>query len=197
MINAALELGRTVGLKPAKDANGAVLPIVSGQYVRFDSTSEEAVAGLYPEVIVAKGDETIAEVGDVLGIAADDTQYKGFNGFYETIDGFYKYHKVSAFLLGGKFEIWNDGRGAVYAGDPESGESGATEGSVIGALPGTPLYINADGVLGTEAGAEGTLGGEAVGIVLRAPVSADQKTAAATAGVQAFASEVLAFKAFK
>lgn len=195
MIIAALELGRTVGLKPACDENGEVLPIISGQYVRFDSEADEAVQGLYPQVKAAKGDEE----GTLIGIAADDTKYKGFNGFYETIDGFYKYHKVSAYILGGLFSIWNDGRGAVYAGDVESGsaESGADEGSVIGALPGTPLFVTASGVLGTVAGEEGKIGADAVGVVHRAPVSAAQKDAAAVAGVQAFASEILQFKAFK
>lgn len=193
MIIAALELGRTVGLKPACDENGKVLPIISGQYVRFDSEADEAVQGLYPQVIAAKG----TDEGTLIGIAADDTEYKGYNGFYETIDGFYKYHKVAAYILGGLFSIWNDGRGAVYAGGAESAESAADEGSVIGALPGTPLFVNADGVLGTVAGADNTIGAEAVGVVHRAPVSAAQKDAAAVAGVQAFASEILQFKAFK
>ena len=196
MINAALELGRTVGLVPAKDAAGKVLPIVSGQYVRFDSTAEETAEGLVPQVVAAKGTDAKATYGDVIGIAADDTEYKGWNGFYETIDGFYKYQKVAAYVLGGLFCVWNDGRGAVFAGDVESGESGG-EDSVIGALPGTPLYVNADGVLGTVAGGANTIGADAVGIVHRAPVSAAQKTAAANIGVQAFASEILKFKAFK
>lgn len=195
-INAAMELGRTVGLKPA-EAEGKVLPIISGQYVRFANyelgEGAEAVAGLFPAVIAAKGSDVIATTGDVIGIAADDTEYRGWNGFYDTIDGFYKYKKVSAYVLGGQFHVWNDGRGAVYADN------------VVGAKAGTPLFINAQGVLSTEAvsgeGAGGKIGGTAVGIVLRAPVSEDQ--IAAEAEVDALkaknvrAHSVLFFKAVK
>lgn len=203
-INAAMELGRTVGLEPAKDAAGKVLPILSGQYVRFANydlgEGADAVAGLFPAVIAAKASDEIAETGDVIGIAADDTEYKGWNGFYETIDGFYKYKKIAAYVLGGQFHIWNDGRGPVF--DP----------AVAGAKAGTPLYIGSfkkdgvtfEGVLTTtapDAAAAGTIGAEAVGIVLRAPVTEDQVAAeAAIDPVKAKnvrAHSVLFFKAVK
>lgn len=173
-INAAMELGRTVGLDPLK-VNGEVAPILAGQFVRFadyDLTSYGASGdyGLFPAVTVAKKGDLVANVGDVIGVAADDTVYKGWNGFYETIDGFYKWKKVSAYVLGGQFHIWNDGRGPVFAPD------------VVGAKPGTPLYIGEytdansvthEGVLTTtgltDAADAGKIGAIKVGIILRAP----------------------------
>jgi len=165
MINAALELGRTVGLPPKVEATGAILEenhIVSGRYVKF--VTEEGAA--LPVVKPAKGGDDFQDIG----LAADDTKFLPFNGFYETIDRTFKHFTVASFILGGQFRVWDDSRGAVFAED------------VINAQAGVPLYLNADGVLGTEAGTEGKLGAEVLGFVVRAPKAA---------------SDILFFKAVK
>lgn len=158
MINAALELGRTVGFAPKLETDGSILSanhIVSGKYVKLGDNSGETV------VLPAKGDDVIATAGTVLGIAADDTQKLPFNGLYEVIDNYFKNFKVAAFVKGGMFTVWNDGRGAVFASD------------VHNAAAGTPLYIGNDGALTKTAGEEANIGGIQVGVVLRAPASAD------------------------
>lgn len=171
MINAALELGRTVGLPPKVEETGAILEanhIVSGRYVKFETAETE---GALPVVVPAKGGDDFQDIG----LAADDTKFLPFNGFYETIDRTFKHFTVASFILGGQFRVWDDSRGAVFA-------SGEAADSVVGAVAGTPLYLNADGVLGTAAGTEGKLGGEVLGFVVRAPKAA---------------SDILFFKAVK
>ena len=160
MINAAKEFARTAGYAPLKDAKGVIAEenhIVSGRYVKLADNAGETV------VVPVLGTEAEA---DLLGIAADDTKTLGFNGLYEVIDNFFKYGKVAAFIGGGLFTVWDDSRGAVFAGE----ESSAT-GSVIEAAPGTPLYIGDDGVLCTEAGTASTIGATVVASVIRAPKS--------------------------
>lgn len=157
MINAAKELGRTVGYKPVLEADGSILEanhIISGRFVKL-MTVESG------EVVIAPvtGEEEV-EKCDVLGIACDDTKRMPFNGMYEVIDSFCKYGKVAAFVCGGIFSVWNDGRGAVFAED------------VINAVAGTPLFIGATGLTAT-AGEAGTVGSICVGSVMKAPESAD------------------------
>ena len=165
MINAALELGRTVGLKPLVEKDGSILEanhIVSGKYVKFvdpadlESATSAVIEATAPVVMPAFGDDDFQDIG----LAADDTKFLPYNGMYETIDRTFKHFKVAAFILGGQFRVWNDGRGAVFAED------------VVNAKIGAPLYLNAAGVVGTEEGTAGKLGGEAVGFVIRAPKTA-------------------------
>lgn len=155
MINAAKELARTVGHEPAY-VGGVVTPIISGQFVKFsETTGKEGESGSF--LVAATGSDT----GDILGIAADDTKKLPFNGMYEIIDNYFKNGKVAAFVLGGMFTIWNDGRGAVFAANVHKAKAG------------TPLYIGSDGTLSTVAGSPSTIGAEVVGSVLRAPETAD------------------------
>lgn len=158
MINAAKELARTVGHKPVVEANGTILAanqIVSGKYVQLaDNNGETVVKPVLGNVAAA--------TADILGVAADDTQRLPYNGMYEVIDNYFKHGTVAAYVLGGLFTVWNDGRGAVFA-----------EG-VHNAAPGTPLYIGADGALTNVADGTATnVGAIVVGSVLRAPKSAD------------------------
>ena len=158
MINAAKEFARTAGYAPLKNEYGVIADanqIVSGRYVKLSDNAGDTV------VVPVLGTEAAA---DFLGIAADDTKPLGYNGLYEVIDNFFKYGKVAAFVGGGLFTVWNDGRGAVFAGE-ESGETG----TVLEAVPGTPLYISDAGVLCTEAGTASTVGATVVASVIRAP----------------------------
>lgn len=155
MINAAKELGRTVGYKPAL-TNGVIAAadhIVSGRFIKLDEVSNETV------VRPILGTETAANV-DLLGIAADDTQRLPYNGLYEVIDNFCKYGKVAAFVCGGLFTVWDDSRGAVFAADTYTAKAG------------TPLYIAADGTLTATKGADDTVGAIVVGSIIRAPQAA-------------------------
>lgn len=158
MINAAKEVARTVGHVPFADA-GVVAPIVSGKFVKLaagegDQAGETVVKGIL-------GSE-VAATADFLGIAADDTEKLPYNGMYEVIDNYFKNGKVAAYVLGGMFTIWNDGRGKVFADD------------VFAVAPGTPLYIGADGALTKTADEEAThVGAIVVGSVIRAPKDAD------------------------
>ena len=154
MINAALELGRTVGLPPKVEENGAILEanhIVSGRYVKFETEQDAA----FPVVKPAKGGDDFQDIG----LAADDTKFLPFNGMYETIDRTFKHFTVASFILGGQFRVWDDSRGAVFAED------------VVNAVAGVPLYLNANGVLATTAMSEATgkLGEQVLGFVVRAP----------------------------
>lgn len=163
MINAAKELARTVGHKPLIGENGLIADanqIVSGRFVKLADNEGETV------VKPVLGTETAA-TADILGIAADDTKRLPYNGMYEIIDNYYKHGTVSAFVLGGLFTVWNDGRGAVFA----TAEDG---NSVLNAAPGTPLYIGADGALTKKADTTTTnVGAIVVGSVIRAPKTAD------------------------
>jgi len=158
MINAALELGRSRGFKVAEGKT-----IVSGNFVKLVANGADTVN---PLIDLVAGDEADTEAS-IFGIAADDntkipadkTAALGF----DVIDNWYKNHLVAAYLKGGLFSIWNDGRGAVYADD------------VIGAAVGTPLFVAA-GKVTTTAGADDTLGAIKVGSVVRAPVAAGQAT---------------------
>ena len=165
MINAAKELGRTVGYKPVVTPGVGIEAedhIVSGHFVKLlDHAGETCVHHI-------AGTESAAEV-DLLGIAADDTKRLDFNGLYAVIDNFCKYGKVAAFVCGGMFTVWDDSRGAVFA----SGAESSSTGSVLNVAPGTPLYIDANGLLSTEVGAADTIGAIAVGSVIRAPKAAD------------------------
>lgn len=160
MINAAKELGRTVGYNPGHHAaaESGADPIqdviVSGRFVILGTENDETV------VKPAFGD--LVNV-DILGIAADDTEKLPYNGMYEVIDNFCKYGKIAAFVCGGLFTVWNDGRGAVFADDVET------------VAAGTPLYINEAGVLSTNAvtSSEDNIGVKVVGSVIKAPASAD------------------------
>lgn len=160
MINAAKELARTVGHKPLIGDNGLIADanqIVSGRFVKLADNAGETV------VTPVLGTDAVA-TADILGIAADDTKRLPYNGMYEIIDNYYKHGTVAAFVLGGLFTVWNDGRGAVFADD------------VFGAdvKPGAPLYVNADGVLSVTAGADDTkVAATVVGSILRGPKTAD------------------------
>ena len=127
----------------------------------------KAIAARSMSVRVAcDGNEAAATV-DILGIAADDTEKLPYNGMYEIIDNYFKNGKVAAYVLGGLFTIWNDGRGAVFA-------TAADGSSVLNAAPGTPLYIGADGALTKKADTTATnVGAIVVGSVIRAPKDAD------------------------
>ena len=163
MINAAKEVARTVGHVPFAEA-GVVAPIVSGKFVKLAAgTGEQAGETVVKGIL---GSEVAATV-DILGIAADDTEKLPYNGMYEIIDNYFKNGKVAAYVLGGLFTIWNDGRGAVFA----TAEDGS---SVLNAAPGTPLYIGADGALTKKADTTATnVGAIVVGSVIRAPKDAD------------------------
>lgn len=159
MINAAKELGRTVGYKPGHHAaaESGADPIqdviVSGRFVKLATEDLETV------VKPVLGGETDV---DLLGIACDDTEKLPYNGMYEVIDNFCKYGKIAAFVCGGLFTVWNDGRGAVFADD------------VLDVAAGTPLFISTDGVLTKTAGATAdSIGKICVGSVIKAPQSAD------------------------
>ena len=156
MINAALELGRTVGLPPKVEDTGAILEanhIVSGRYVKFEAAEPE---GALPVVVPAKGTDAFQDIG----LAADDTKFLPYNGMYETIDRTFKHFTVASFILGGQFRVWDDSRGKVFDAD------------VVGVAAGTPLYLTDDGVLGKTKGTDGNLGGEVLGFVVRAPKAA-------------------------
>lgn len=157
MINAAKELGRTVGYKPVVETDGSILAankIVSGRFVKLDTVNSNVV------VKPILGTETAADV-DLLGIAADDTEKLPYNGLYEVIDNFCKYGKIAAFVCGGLFTVWNDGRGAVFADD------------VFAADAGKPLYISDTGVLSITPGTDAKVGAIVVGSVIKAPTDAN------------------------
>ena len=158
MINAAKEVARTVGHVPFAEA-GVIAPIVSGKFVKLAAgTGEQAGETVVKGIL---GSEAAA-TADILGIAADDTEKLPYNGMYEIIDNYFKNGKVAAYVLGGLFTIWNDGRGKVFADD------------VFNAAPGTPLYIGADGALTKTADGTATnVGAIVVGSVIRAPKDAD------------------------
>lgn len=158
MINAAKEVARTVGHVPFAEA-GVIAPIVSGKFVKLAAgTGEQAGETVVKGIL---GSEAAATV-DILGIAADDTEKLPYNGMYEIIDNYFKNGKVAAYVLGGLFTIWNDGRGKVFADD------------VFNVAPGTPLYIGADGALTKTAdGTSANVGAIVVGSVIRAPKDAD------------------------
>lgn len=158
MINAAKEVARTVGHVPFAEA-GVIAPIVSGKFVKLAAgTGEQAGETVVKGIL---GSESAA-TADILGIAADDTEKLPYNGMYEIIDNYFKNGKVAAYVLGGLFTIWNDGRGKVFADD------------VFNVAPGTPLYIGADGALTKTAdGTNTNVGAIVVGSVIRAPKDAD------------------------
>lgn len=158
MIKAALELGRTVGLKP-QVVNGTTTTIVSGRFIKFAGND-----GTLPTVAHAAGTDAVQNIG----LAADDTQLPTFNGMYEVIDNFYKNCKISAYILGGEFYVWNDGRGAVFANDLFEDESDSDT-----VVAGAPLYISASGLLTHTAGTTGTLGADIVGYILKKPATAN------------------------
>lgn len=158
MINAAKEVARTVGHVPFAEA-GVIAPIVSGKFVKLAAgTGEQAGETVVKGIL---GSEAAA-TADILGIAADDTEKLPYNGMYEIIDNYFKNGKVAAYVLGGLFTIWNDGRGKVFADD------------VFNEAPGTPLYIGADGALTKTADGTATnVGAIVVCSVIRAPKDAD------------------------
>lgn len=165
MINAAKELARTVGHYPnyTDGVIAAADEIISGQFVKLAAATSAPAGAVDGDSVCVKpilGNETAADV-DILGIAADDTKRLPYNGLYQVIDNFFKNGKVSAFVLGGLFTIWNDGRGAVFAADVQN------------AAVGTPLYIHTDGTLTKTAGTATQVGEIVVGSILRAPASAD------------------------
>lgn len=171
MINAALELGRSRGFKVV-----AGKTIVSGNFVKLvangEGTTDVPFDTVNPLIDIVTGEETEA-TASIFGIAADDNtkipaEKTAALGF-DVIDNWYKNHLVAAYLKGGLFSVWNDGRGAVFAD------------TVIGAAVGTPLYVTA-GKLTTEAGTADTLGAVKVGSVIRAPLNAAHVTAGTTAG---------------
>lgn len=158
MINAAKEVARTVGHVPYAAA-GVVAPIVSGKFVKLAAGEADQAGTVVVKAILGK---EVAATADILGIAADDTEKLPYNGMYEIIDNYFKNGKVSAYVLGGLFTIWNDGRGKVFADD------------VFNVAPGTPLYIGDDGALTKTADDEAThVGAIVVGSVIRAPKDAD------------------------
>lgn len=175
MINAALELGRSRGFKAATGQT-----IVSGNFVKLTAGDN-----INPTLSLVVGDE--ADTGaSIFGIAADDTQKIPANVAlgYDVIDNWFKNGLVSAFLKGGLFSVWNDGRGAVFAED------------VIGAAAGAPLYVAA-GKLTATAGDAGTLGAVKVGSVIRAPIASGTYAGASGNGSSAYVgvNGVLYFKA--
>ena len=149
MIKALIELGRSAGHK-VKVTSGVVTDIVSGRPVTLQKNGNEV------NIVPALGTDT---ADFVYGFAADDTKAFQYNGMYDQIDGNYKFGLVAAFLFGGHYLVWDDGRGPVFDND------------VFNAAIGAPLYISAAGVLSTTKGSAGTLGEKVVGYVLTAPAT--------------------------
>jgi hypothetical protein len=162
MINAAVEIGRVPGFKPIYETDGSIASgnqIISGKYIRLKTTSSVT------NVIPCLGADVIATTGSILGVAADDTNTLPYNGLYNVLDNYYKYGYISAYVNGGLFTVWNDGRGSVFAASTYSGT----------AVTGAPLYIaDATGELTTALGDDsGTIGQIQVGVLVRAPADAN------------------------
>lgn len=177
MINAALELGRSRGFKVATGKT-----IVSGNIVKLVANGADTAN---PLIDIVAGDEADTEAS-IFGIAADDnTKIPAGNtaalGF-DVIDNWFKNGLVAAYLKGGLFSVWNDGRGEVFADD------------VIGAAVGTPLFVAA-GKLTTTAGTEATLGAVKVGSVVRAPIASGSYTGFTGSAAVTGQNGVLYFKA--
>lgn len=148
MIKALIELGRSAGHK-VKVTEGVVTDIVSGRPVTLEKNGNEV------NIVPALGN---ASASFVYGFAADDTKAFQYNGMYDQIDGNYKFGLVAAFLFGGHYLVWDDGRGPVF------------DNNVCAAEIGTPLYISDAGLLSTTQGSA-TLGQKVVGYVLTAPAT--------------------------
>lgn len=153
MINPNKEVNRTAGFSVLKNEAGVnVSEIISGQLVRLVDSNTITVA-----------DGSLANASyPVYGVAADDTKPHAAGEMFTVLDGYSRNGMVAAYINGGKFEISNDGRGAVFADD------------CINAPVGSLLYTDSTGKWTVTAGSAGTAGSVALGILEKAPtVSTD------------------------
>lgn len=150
MIDPKKEVNRMPGLDPLKVAGVPSPHVVSGRLVRLIDTAT---------LTLANGGLSAAS-NYPYGVAADDTAQHTSGTYYTITDNYNKGGKVGAFINGGVFDVWNDGRGLVFNAD------------VINAAAGTPLYIGNDGEWTITKGSASTVGELVMGIVLVAPTSA-------------------------
>lgn len=149
MIRPNKEVNRTPGLAVHSTA-GVADTVVGGIAVRLDPTNVLFVAdGSLP-----------ASSCSLYGVAADTNVQHSAGTSYTIQDDFAKGGLVGCYINGGQFEVWNDGRGAVFATD------------VINAPIGSLLYIDSSGRWTITAGSAGTAGATSYGIVVSAPTSA-------------------------
>lgn len=145
------EINRMPGYAVLKGSDGVtnVSEILAGQAVRIVDSST---------ITLADGSLSATSYA-VFGIASDTTTAYSAGGKYTIQDDFAKNGYVGCYINGGVFEVWNDGRGAVFASD------------VVNAPVGSALYIDSSGCWTITAGSASTAGAQALGILIEAPTA--------------------------
>lgn len=151
-----LKIQKEVNRLPGLDPNGGT--ILAGQPIIYWTATSitVATAGLSSSSYT------------VVGVAADTTSSYGVAnlggagqnlGSVQFLDDYAKGGLISAFVDGGTFEVFDDGRGAVFESD------------VVGANVGQALYVSSAGRWTAAQGSNGTVGYIKVASVVKAPTA--------------------------